>query len=251
MTGPLADLALGAAVFLALLAGAWFGSLLRRRVPGHMLDGEAKEVVRLGMALLASIAALVLSLLISSSYGVYEAQRNDLRTLAADVINLDNTLRLYGEPAQPARALLRAAVVETIGHLWSRPTENLFIQPNSTGEKAYLTVLRLAPANEIQVTMKAQALQIAAEMSQSRLRLYERSQPDLPGSLIFVLSVWMVCLFISFSLFSPLKHTSIVALVLVAFSIAAALFLLLELSEPFSGLVRLSDRPLVRALPPL
>ena len=94
-------------------------------------------------------------------------------------------------------------MVETIDHLWSRPTENLFIiLPNATGEKAYLTVLGRAPANEIQVTMKAQALRIVAEMSQSRLRLYERSQPDLPGSLIFVLSVWMVCLFISFSLFS-------------------------------------------------
>lgn len=142
-------------------------------------------------------------------------------------------------------------MVETIDHLWSRPTENFLILPNSTGEKAYLAVLGLTPANEIQMALKAQALQVAAEMSRSRLRLYERSQPDLPSSLIFVLSVWMVCLFTSFSLFSPLKHTSIVALVLVAFSIAAALFLLLELSEPFSGLVRLSDRPLAKALPPL
>ncbi len=251
MTGSFRDLALGAAVFLSLLGGAWLGSVLRRRVPDHMLDDEAKEVVRLGMALLASIAALVLSLLISSSYGIYEAQRNDLRTLAADVINLDNTLRLYGEPAQPARALLRPALTEAIEHLWTRPTENFFVLPDSAGEKAYVAILSLAPANAMQVTLKAQAVQIAAEMSQSRLRLYERSQPDLPGALIFILSAWMVCLFISFCLFSPLKHTSIVALALVAFSIAAALFLLLELSEPFGGLVRLSDRPLATALPPL
>ena len=225
--------------------------MLRQRVPDHMLDGEAKEVVRLCMALLASIAALVLSLLISSSYAVYEAQRNDLRALAADIIYLDNTLRLYGEPAQSARALLRPALAETIEHLWSRPTENFFVQPNSAGETAYLAVLALTPANETQVVLKAQALKLAAELSQSRLRLYERSEPDLPVSLIFVLTAWMVCLFISFSLFSPLKHTSTVTLVLVAFSIAAALFLILELSQPFSGLVRLSDRALVKALPTL
>ncbi len=251
MIGPFVHLMIGIAVFLSLLAGAWIGSFLRQRVPDHMLDGEAKEVVRLGMALLASIAALVLSLLISSSYAVYEGQRNDLRTLAADLINLDGTLRLYGEPARPVRALLRPALAETIDHLWARPTENFFVQPDSAGEAAYLAVLGLIPANETQVALKGQALQLAAHLSQSRLRLYERSQPDLPASLIFVLSAWMVCLFISFCLFSPLKHTSIVALVLVAFSIAAALFLILELSEPFSGLVRLSDRPLVRALPSL
>lgn len=251
MIAPYTHVVVAAAVFLCLLAGAWIGSLLRDRVPGHMLDGETKEVVRLGMALLASIAALVLSLLISSSHSVYEAQRNDLRTMAADAISLDSTLRLYGEPALPARQLLRPAIAETIEHLWLRPTENFFFLPNSAGEKAYVAILGLAPANEMQVALKAQALQIVAEMSQSRLRLYERSQPDLPVSLICVLTAWMVCLFVSFCLFSPLNHTSIVALVLVAFSIAAALFLILELSEPFSGLVRLSDRPMTRALPAL
>ena len=119
------------------------------------------------------------------------------------------------------------------------------------GEQAYLALLDLKPASESQVTLKALALQTAAQMSQSRLRLYERSEPDLPVSLIFILTAWMVCLFVSFCLFSPLKHTSAVALVLVAFSIAAALFLILELSEPFSGLIRLSNRPLATALPPL
>jgi predicted membrane chloride channel (bestrophin family) len=251
MTAPYTHLLVGAVVFLCLLAGAWIGSLLRDRMPNHMLDGDTKEVVRLGMALLASIAALVLSLLISSSYGVYEAQRNDVRTLAADAINLDSTLRLYGEAARPARLLLRPSMNEMVDHLWSRPTENFLFMPNSVAEKAYLEILGLTPANGMQAALKAQALQVVGQMAQSRLRLYERSQPDMPVSLIFVLTAWMVCLFISFCLFSPLNHTSTVALVLVGFSIAAALFLLLELSEPFSGLVRLSDQPLTRALPAL
>lgn len=244
-------LAMAAAVLLLLTFAAWTGSVLRQRLPDHMLDAEAKEVVRLGMALLASIAALVLGLLISTSYAVYEAQRNDLSVLAADVISLDDTLRLYGEPAKPARAMLRLALTETIDHLWSRPTQNLFLLPHSVGENAYLAMLRLAPADEVQATLKAQALQTAAEISQARLRLYERSKPDLPLSLIFILTVWLVCLFISFSLFSPLKHTSFMALMLVAFSIAGALFLFLELSEPLSGIVRLSRRPLATALPAL
>lgn len=239
------------AVFCLLLAGAGLGVSLRRRMPDHLLDEQAKDVVRLGMGLLSTIAALVLSLLISSSYAVYEGQRNDLRILAADVINLDATLRLYGEEARPVREMMRAGVAETVDHMWSRPTNNRFAAPNSPAEKAYLSILGLVPGNEVQVLLKARAVQLYGQIAQSRLRLYERSEPDLPTSLIVVLVVWMMCLFISFCLFSPLKHTSIAALALVAFSIAAALFLLLELSEPFSGLVRLSDRPLTQALPPL
>ena len=216
-----------------------------------MLDDGAKDVVRLGMALLASIAALVLSLLINSSYGVYEGQRSDLRTLAADVINLDNTLRLYGEEARPTRVLLRQGVIEAVEHLWSRPSLNMFAMQGSSGEKAYLMLLDLVPRDEKQATLKALALQISNQIAQSRLRLFERSEPDLPMSLLVILAAWMVCLFLSFCLFSPLKPTSIVALLLVALSISAALFLILELSEPFSGLVRLSDHPLTGALPAL
>ncbi|MFN4016116.1 MAG: hypothetical protein ACK4JB_12330 [Reyranella sp.] len=247
----LAHLWFAFAVFCLLLAGAGLGVGLRRRMPDHLLDDEARDVVRLGMALLSTIAALVLSLLISSSYGVYEGQRNDLRTLAADVINLDATLRLYGDETRPIREMIRAGVAETVGQMWSKPTINRFSAPNSPAEKIHLSIFGLVPGNETQTLLKAQAVRLYEQIAQSRLRLYERSEPDLPTSLLVVLAGWMVCLFVSFCLFSPLKRTSVVALVLVAFSIAAALFLLLELSEPFSGLVRLSDRPLTKALPPL
>ena len=48
-------------------------------------------------------------------------------------------------------------------------------------------------------------VQIAAQLSQSRARLYERADPDLPMPLLAVLTIWTVCLFVSFCLFSPVR----------------------------------------------
>ncbi|MBS0521404.1 MAG: DUF4239 domain-containing protein [Proteobacteria bacterium] len=241
--------------FASLLVGAAVGVALRRRLPDHMLDGDAKDVIRLGMGLIATIAALVLSLLISSSSGVYEAQRGDLRNIAANIIFLDDLLRLYGDEARPARVLLREAVPVMVEHIWSPPEDGSGVPaplpPNPAGEKAFLSIIDLAPHNETQSALKAQATQIAAQISQSRIQLYERSKARLPVLLVIILVSWLVFLFVSFCLFSPLKHTSTVALVVIALSASTALFLVLELAQPFSGIMRLSDRVLTTALAPL
>lgn len=239
------------AIFVLLLAGAALGVALRRRLPAHLVDDSAKDVVRLGMGLLATIAALVISLLINSSYALYEAQRNDLNTLAADAIHLDGLLRLYGDEARPAREFLRPSLARTVEHLWSGANLDHFRESSTAGEQAYLVILNLKPQNDVQATLKAQAIHLTTMFAQSRLRLFERADPDQPMSLLVALTVWMVSLFVSYCLFSPLRRTSAVAVVFVALSVAAAMFLILELTQPFSGLIQLSDRPLSTALPPL
>lgn len=241
--------------FASLLVGAASGVVLRRRLPDHMLDEAAKDVVRLGMGLIATIAALVLSLLISSSSGIYEAQRGDLRSIAGNLIFLDDLLRLYGDEARPVRVLLRQSVPIMVEHIWSPPDEAdgtpTPLPPNIAIEKALLGIVELAPHSETQTAMKAQATQVAAQISQSRIQLYERSKARLPALLIIILVSWLIFLFVSFCLFSPLKQTSTVALVVIALSASTAVFLVLELAQPFGGIMRLSDRVLTTALVPL
>lgn len=243
------------AAFASLLVGAAIGVALRKRLPDHMLDGDAKDVIRLGMGLIATIAALVLSLLISSSSGVYEAQRSDLRNIAANLIFLDDLLRLYGDEAQPVRVMVRQAIPVMVEHIWSASevdSDTLKrLPPNPIGEKALVSIIELAAHNDTQSALKAQAIQIATQVSQSRIQLYERSKARLPALLIVILVSWLVFLFVSFCLFSPLKHTSLAALVVIALSASTALFLILELAQPFSGIMRLSDRVLTTALAPL
>ena len=62
---------------------------------------------------------------------------------------------------------------------------------------------------------------------------------------------WLAIIFLSFSLFSRLNPTVIAALFVFAVSSSGAIFLILELSQPFTGLMQISSAPLRNALPPI
>ncbi len=97
----------------------------------------------------------------------------------------------------------------------------------------------------------AEALQLTVSTSQARLALFEQSRSGLPVPTLIVLVFWLTVLFASYCLFSPVNPTSAVALVLVALSASAALFLIIEMVQPFSGLMQISSVPIRAALPPL
>jgi hypothetical protein len=58
-------------------------------------------------------------------------------------------------------------------------------------------------------------------------------------------------LFVSFSLFSPMNPTALAAIAVIALSASAAIFLILEMYQPFGGLMQIDSEPLRRALAPL
>jgi hypothetical protein len=60
--------------------------------------------------------------------------------------------------------------------------------------------------------------------------------------------LWATALFVGFGLFARLNLTVMVSLLIGALSIAAAIFLILELNHPFSGLLRIPDTPIQYAL---
>jgi hypothetical protein len=60
--------------------------------------------------------------------------------------------------------------------------------------------------------------------------------------------LWVIALFLGFGLFARFNLTVMVSLLVGALSIAAAIFLILELNSPFSGLLRISDTPIQYAL---
>jgi hypothetical protein len=84
-----------------MLSGIFLGTLLRRGLPEHHLDEHAKDVVRLGVGLIATIAALVLGLLIAAAKSSFDTQTSQVRQITADLILLDNILAQYGPEARP------------------------------------------------------------------------------------------------------------------------------------------------------
>jgi len=248
-------LAISSVVCGFMLAGAFFGVLLRKILPGHHLNEHSKDVVRLGCALVATISALVLGLLITSAKNTYDTQRNEIRQITANVILLDSQLKRYGPETRPARESLRSAIGPAIDRIWGKEAEKPLtgapFETNAVGELVYATIQELSPQNESRRSLKIQALQTTNNITESRVMLFEQSDGAMPIALLAVLTFWLTILFSSFTLFSPLNPTGCAAVVTIALSASAAIFLILEMDTPFGGLMQISSAPLRNALAPL
>lgn len=93
--------------FACIFGGTFLGIIVRHRLPDRHLSGDTKDIVRQGTGLIATLASLVLGLLIASANGKFETESSQIKQLTANIVLLDNTLDLYGQDATPVRALLR------------------------------------------------------------------------------------------------------------------------------------------------
>ena len=97
----------GLLVFACTFGAALLAIYLRKKLPPDHLDGDSKDVVKLVMGLIATMAALVLGLLISSAHTAYDAQEAEIRQLGVHVFQLDRILVHFGPQGAEARSLLR------------------------------------------------------------------------------------------------------------------------------------------------
>jgi hypothetical protein len=124
-------------------------------------------------------------------------------------------------------------------------------EANAAAERVYLAIQKLAPQDDLQRALQSRAAQLSNDIAQARLLLFVESDNLVPAPFLAILALWLVIIFASFSLFSPLNVTVFTCLSLFALSAACAIFLILELGQPFTGLLTISSAPLRNALGPL
>src|SRR5262245_43842857 len=180
-------LALSCVIFLLVLGGIFAGTALRRALPNHHLSKETHDVVRLGAGLIATIAALVLGLLIGSAKSSFDTRSSQVKQLTANIILLDNLLAQYGPDATPLRKGLRGAINPIADRLLygKRPAEPC--TASSEGEKLYLAILALPPQSEIQRSLQARAVQVANDLTQMRLLLFVETDNQIPVPFLAIL----------------------------------------------------------------
>ena len=225
---------------------------LQRRLPETHLGKEMQDLVKLSAGTIATLTALVLGLLVSSAKGSYDAVNTGVVQGGVKFILLDRTLARYGPEAKAAREQLKRALASAIERVW--PTEKTGITALTALERAHGMELvqdkldELTPKNEAQRQALAESQQILNDLSQTRWLLVEEAQSRLPVPLLLILIFWLVLLFVSFGLFAPRNLTALTVLFVVACSLSAAIFLVLELNEPLGGLMKVSDAPLQNAM---
>jgi len=245
-------LATSAVVFACIFGVALAAMFFKRYLPEHHLSADSKDVVKMGMGTMATLAAIVLGLLIATAKGTYDAQSGAVQELAAKVMFLDRILAKYGPETKEARDLLRDATEAIKGSIWpdedARPASLAPGAARAVGDAMYDKIADLSPRDDAQRALKARALESLTNILQERLRLYVRHDGSLPLPFLVVLASWLAVLFAGYGLLAPRNATVVVVLFVCTLSVSAAIFLLLELSTPFSGMLRISSGPLRDAL---
>jgi hypothetical protein len=236
--------------FLGIFGMALLGIRLRRTLPEHHFTEDSKDTVRLGMGMIATMTALLLGLMIASAKGSYDTQRNEVIQTASKLDYLDRWLALYGPETAEAREQLRRVTEAMIQQWWptdrakEAQTDN-FLVPART---FYRTLEQLTPQNDVQRSAKAEVLEAANEISRTRWLLFAQRDSSIASPLLLIVIIWLGTIFFSYGLFAPSNGLVILTMMVVALSLSSAIFLILELDQPFNGVVQLSSEPMRNAL---
>lgn len=242
------SLLIAAVVFGCVFGGAVTGVLLQGKLPQDHRDGPSKEAVQLVMGLIATMAALVLSLLIASTHTFYTTQQEEVQKLAVDIVLLDEALSRYGPETQTTRQVLRRDIAKAL-HAIS-PDEGVgsaSVRPAGAPEGTkplFEQVQDLRPSTPPQQFDQAKALDLMAKIAATRLLIHEQTSNAVPLLLVVVLISWLTFLFLGFGLFARPNATVFAAMLFGAFSVAAAIFLILDMNHPYSGLIHVDTKPI-------
>lgn len=237
--------------FLLIFGAASLGFLFQGILPPQHLSEQSKGAVHLGAGLIATLAALILGLLVSSTKGSYDQAGGLINETCASYAHADRLLANYGTDAEPLRRMLRESLERARLLIWpeetgsgSRATLNDRSSAKMQLENVYNSVTLLKPSNPNQQQLQTDTLHLLDEMIQKRWLLQE---VVYGGGISWILLVVPV-LFIAFmnlvyALYSPRNSTVVVVLLSTSLCIAIAVFLISELASPLQGTLKLSSKP--------
>jgi hypothetical protein len=244
----LSSLAVASIVFAFVFGGALLGILLHSLLPDHHLGSDSKDSVKLGMGLVGTMAALVLGLLVASAKGYYDTQGAELTQMAANCALLDRVLAHYGPESEEARSQLRGVVTRFLDQLWPQEGASDSNPAPGGNEALFERIQGLSPKSDEQRTLQGLATGLALDLGKTRWLMYAQGTAAISLPLLVVMVLWLSAIFLSFGLFAPFNATVVASLFVSSLSVSGAVFLILEMYSPYSGLIQISSAPLRAAL---
>ena len=194
--------------FACIFSGMLIGMFLRKILPDHHLSDESKKVIELSMVIIATLAALVIGLLLASAKGKFDSVNNGIVQVSGKIVLLDRVMAEYGPETREARDLLRGTVASAFEWLWptkrTRQAEAKAPNIRAAFEELQRRLRRLAPKSEDQRLVKSRAVQLSGDIAEERwLIAAHRGQSSLPIPFFALLVFWLVFIFFSAGLLSP------------------------------------------------
>jgi hypothetical protein len=236
------------AIFVATITfgASVVGMLLQWVVPADVLTASKGSVGAM-VGLVTLLLALVLGLLVFTAFSVFTTQRDEAYSLGPMVAEVDLALELYGPEAAGGRAGLRSALQRSRARFFGDSQRGP--QPFTFEEMRAIFLSqngffdRLKPETEAQRGLLATARDQVRKLADTQMLMARQLANPLT-----VVICWASALFLGNGLVAATNTVSVLAHLAGAVSIGIAIFLILELSHPYTGLIRLSSEGIDRVL---
>jgi hypothetical protein len=193
---------------------------------------------------------LILGLLVASAKTSFDAQSSELTQASANIVVLDRVLAQYGPETREVRELLRGAVARIIEDTWShnRHASSQFGGASTSNGIMLEKIQALSAETEFQRAIKSQAWNMALNLGQTRWLLYEQGTTSVSKPMVVIMVFWLTIVFVSWGLLAPRNPTVVATLFTAALSVSGAIFLILEMYNPYRGVIQISNAPMQSAL---
>jgi hypothetical protein len=239
-------------VFVFVFSSALFGMYLSSALPEDHFSSESKDAIKLGTGLIATMTALVLGLMAASAKSSFDAQNALIQKAAADILAVDRILARYGPETKEIRDSIRRVVAIRLNDIWpSDGSTPARIDPSTVApevEGVGDQIRDLSPHNETQWRLQRRAMNIYEDLLKSRWFMLGGVSQTILVPFLVALVFWLILTFMSFGLFAPRNATVIAVIFLCALSVSSVVFLILEMDNPFEGVIKVSSAPVQYAL---
>ena len=175
----------------------------------------------------------------------------ELRKQAADITMLGRVLHDYGPGAENATQVLKNGVIGEIRVLTAIANDGLgaLKKTGSSGmDKLRQAVLDLKADTENRALLKNSAFSLSQSIIGAQLKLFYERNSNIQWPLIFLLVFWLMAVFFSFGVMTPINSITISALIISAISMSVAICLTLEYDSPYNGFITISPSNIEEAL---
>lgn len=241
---------IGLISFAAIFGGALIGLFVRQRLPGHHLSRDTQSLITVSVAVLGTLSALVLGLMISAANNSFSKRSDEVRSLSLQVIRIERNLRRYGADGDDARTKLRAWARFKLDQLSPKKGQTPLSSEKGIEmlESVQDALLVLKPSNDRQKYLHALCLTLSSNLIYERWALEQHGGQSIPVPFLILLIFWLAIVFASFGLFAPANTTVIVGVFLCSVAVCGGIYLIEELDNPVSGLIRVPFEPMRKAL---
>jgi hypothetical protein len=253
--GKMDSLFITIAVFVLTFLVGILGLRVQTWLDEHNSVEKSRDMIGSVLGLLTLLLALVLGTLIGNTYYFSTGQQAQLQSMMSSIVMMDKSLGDFGPEAKPLRDGMKAALQHIYEDVWIKGN----VEPEKISvagamdamqpfEKALAGLGALDGKSSDQKGALASAQGKFAAFMSTRIMMSLQLAVPFSKALLVVVIIWALLLFFGFGLLSRNSATTVVALAFGSICVAFAIFIIVELGEPYSGLFRISPAALVQTI---